>query len=217
MNADMPPSRTKYIDWPSLAMAIAPLLAIGVDAWGVVYYRQGRRNVMLDFAPSAIGVAIVLSLAIAGLLVRGYVLVKRGDARTTFFWLLVPLMLMVWPAAWAMRPTPIEVYRRGLVDWAAENVDASELRAWHARMRPVTSPTLVRGAISPLAVSRLNPTLIEQHPNGLLLQWGTRATLPGRERKVFIGIDDATQPPDEGRRFWRPARPGVYVGAHGPP
>jgi hypothetical protein len=41
--------------------------------------------------------------------------------------------------------------------------------------------------------------------------------MPGRERKVFVAIDDATEPPDEGRRFWRPAGPGAYVGAHGPP
>ena len=212
-----PRTRSPWIDWLSLALALLPLLAIGVDAWGVVYYRQGRRNVMLDFAPSAIGVALVLSLAIAGLLVRGWKLTRRGDPRTTFVWVLVPLMLMLWPAAWAVRPMPIEVYRRGLAGWAAAEVDVVELRAWHARMRSVTSPTLVRGALPPLAVSRIEPTVIEQHPNGLLLQWGTRATLSGRERKVFVAIDDATEPPDEGRRFWRAAKPGVYVGVHGPP
>ena len=209
-------ARPHWIDWPSLAIALLPLLAIGVDASGAVYYRQGRHNVMLDFAPSAVGVALVLSLAIAGLGVRGWKLTRRGDARTTFFWVLAPLVLMLWPAAWAVRPMPIEVYRRGLADWAAAEVDASELRAWHARMRPVTSPTLVRGATPPPAASRLNPTLIEQHPNGLVLQWGTRGTLPGRERKVFVAIDDATDPPGEGRAFWRAAKPGVYVGVHGP-
>ena len=129
--------RARWIDWPSLAMALVPLVAIGVDAWGVVYYRQGRRNEMLDLAPSAIGVAIVLSLAIAGLGVRGWKLTRRGDPRTTFFWLLLPLMLLIWPAAWAVRPMPIDVYRRGLADWAGAEGEPRRSPVWAGLFRAV--------------------------------------------------------------------------------
>jgi hypothetical protein len=171
----------------------------------------------MDFAPSALGVGLVLSFAVAGLLVRGYMLIKRRDSRTMFVGLLMLLVLMLWPAMCAMRPMPIEIYRRGLADWARGNVDAKAIRAWGMAMPPVTSPIVVRGAIGPPAVSRLEPSVIEQHPNGIVMQWGTLAAMPGRQRKVFIGLDDATQPPDEGRRFWTQVQPGVYVGVHGPP
>ena len=217
MNEEEAEEPRRFIDWASLLMALLPLIAIAFDTWGILYYRQGLRNEMMDFAPSALGVGIVLSFAIAGLLVRGYVLIKRRDSRTMFVGLLMLLVLMLWPAMCAMRPMPIEIYRRGLTDWARADVDAKAIRAWGASMQPVTSPTVVRGAMEPLAVSRIKPSLIEQHPNGIVMQWGTLATMPGRQRKVFIGIDDATQPPDEGRRFWTQVQPGVYVGVHGPP
>jgi hypothetical protein len=209
----------RFIDWPSLAMALLPLIAIGIDAWGIIYYRQGLRNRVMDFAPSALGVAVVLSLAIAGLLVRGYMLIKQRDPRTMFVGLLMLLVLMLWPAMCAVRPMPIERYRRGLADWARGHVDVNAIRAWHARLPAVSGPPVRLPASSPmpLAVTRLEPTLVEQHSNGIVMQWGTRATMPGRERKLFVAVDGSTQPPDEGRRFWSEVQPGMYVGAHGPP
>jgi len=218
MDEDEAERRGRFIDWLSLAMAVLPLLAIGFDACGIVYYRQGRRNEVMDFAPSALGVGIVLSFAIAGLLVRGYFLVKTRDTRVTFCGVLLLFVLMAWPAMCAMRPMPIEMYGRGLVDWARENVDVGAIRTWQAEMTPVSSPTrLPPKHWTPLAVSRLNVSLIEQHGNGILLQWGDLALMPGRQRKLFVAVDESTQPPDEGRRFWREVQPGVYVGAHGPP
>ncbi len=206
-------------------MAALPLVAIGVDAWGVVYYRQGARNETMDFAPSAVAVAIVLSLAIAGLLLRGYVLTRRGDARTTSVWLLVLLVMMLWPAMCAMRPTPIERYREGLADWARAHVDINGLRAWHAAMSTSTATTAttlpakvpVNSPLVPAGARGLNPSVVELHRNGVLLQWGERAVMPGRARKLFVGVDASTQPPDEGRRFWVEAQPGVYVGTDDPP
>jgi hypothetical protein len=212
----MAEDRGKFIDWLSLTMAVLPLAAIAFDAWGIVYYRQGLRNEYMDLAPAALGIAVILSFAIAGLLVRGYFLIKSRDSRVTFCGLLVPFVLMVWPAMCAMRPMPVETYRRGLADWARGNVDVGAILAWHATLPPVTSPVrLPPMPATPPAVRKLEPTLIEEHANGIMLQWGTRATMPGRERKLFVASQKSIQPPDEGRRFWVEVAPGVYVGTHG--
>ena len=216
MGEDGTQERKPFVDFLSLAMAVTPLLVIAFDAWGILYYRQGRRNEMMSFGPGGLSVALVLSFAIAGLLMRGYALTKARDSRVTFCWLLVPFVAMVWPALCAMRPQPIEIYRRGLADWARANVDVKAIRAWDASLPQVESTVrLPTNTAMPPEVQKLDPMRIERNAHGIILQWGTEAFMPGRTRKLFVASERSLQPPDEGRRFWVEVEPGVYVGAHG--
>jgi len=130
-------------------------------------------------------------------------------------WLLLPLVLILWPATCAVRPRPIEMYRQGLAEWARREVDVAAIRAWQAGRPPVTSPQKIPHGSLPPAIFELDPSVIERHLNGLLLQWGVYSTMPGRQRKLFVAADDAAQPPDEGKSFWRKASDGLFVGAHG--
>ena len=188
--------RQRHLDVLSLVVTLIPVLPLAWDTWGIVYYRQGLRNEPMDLAPGVMTVAIVTSFSIAILLVRTWHLQTSGDSRAMLCWFMFVLALMVWPAVLVFNPRPIEIYSRGLADWARREVDADAIRATGD-------------------VQKLHPDKTDRSPNGILLQWGRYQLMPGKLRKVFIGATANSSPPDEGRDFWRPAKPGVFVGVHG--
>jgi len=186
----------RHIDFLSLAVTLVPILPLAWDTWGVHYYRQGLRNEPMNLAPGVMTVAIVASFAIAILLVRTWHLRQIRDSREMLCWLMFVLALMVWPTVLIFNTRPIEVYARGLEEWARRKIDADAVRATGD-------------------VQNLHADHVERLPNGIVLQWGRYHRLPGKLRKVFIGATANSSPPDEGRDFWTPAGGGVFVGVHG--
>jgi hypothetical protein len=114
------------------------------------------------------------------------------------------------PVSCAHRPYPDDAYLAGFTSWARGHVNTTAIRQWNSSLQQPAKPVNIPPAQYPPAVASLAPDAVEQHPTGVVLQWGRQATW-STSRKVFVGNSDMSPPPADPFHLWHQVLPGLYA------